>query len=161
MHILVTAASKHGATAEIADTIADVLSQRGHEVTRESPEKVESLDGIDAVVVGSGVYVMQWMEEAHQFMERFESELATRPVWAFSVGMKGVPKNVPQDPSRIGPVLKRITAREVISLPGRYEPALLNLRERSMMRLAGAVEGDFRDWDRVKSWAASIADQLQ
>ncbi len=161
MHILVTASSKHGATAELADALAEHLRQRGFEVTRSAPEDVTSLDGIDAVVVGSAVYMMQWIEEAHLFFERFDAQLANLPVWAFSVGMNGVPKHVPQDPTRIGPVLTSMNAREHKMFPGRYVPALLSLRERTIVRLAGAVEGDFRDWDEVAAWANSIADQLE
>ncbi|WP_026460175.1 flavodoxin domain-containing protein [Schaalia suimastitidis] len=161
MHILVTASSKHGATTEIADALAKHLVERGFEVSRRSPEDVETLDGFDAVICGSAVYMMQWIEQAHEFMMRFEEELERIPVWAFSVGMNGVPKHVPQDPSRIGPVLTRVRAVEHKMFPGRYFPSLLSLRERTIVRLAGAVEGDFRDWTEINAWADSIATQLE
>lgn len=160
MRILVTASSKHGTTTEIADFIASRLSDRGHDVTRKAPQEVASVDSFDAVVCGSAVYMMQWMEPAHEFMERFVFDLAKLPVWAFSVGMNGVPKDVPQDPTRIGPVLTSVKAIDHQMFAGRYAPELLSLRERTMVRLAGAVEGDFRDWAAIGDWADSIADQL-
>lgn len=160
MRVLVTAASKHGATAGVAEAIADRLSAAGLEVERRSPEDVVDLAGIDAVVIGSAVYMTQWMDSAHQFMRRFDADLARVPVWAFSVGMAGVPKHAPQDPSRIGPALERVEAREHRTFAGRYSPSLLSLRERSIARLAGAVEGDFRDWRAIEEWADSIAECL-
>lgn len=161
MRILVTASSKHGATSETADAIARRLHDRGHETVRMRPEEVLSLEGIDAVVVGSAVYMLQWIDEAYDFVERFSDELALLPVWAFSVGMNGVPKHAPQDPARIGPVLTRVSAAEHKIFPGRLRPSLLSLRERTVVRLAGAVEGDFRDWEAVDGWADSIADALE
>ncbi|MCD4550150.1 MULTISPECIES: flavodoxin domain-containing protein [unclassified Schaalia] len=160
MRILVTASSKHGATAEIADAIAGHLAEHGYDVLRKNPQDVTSLDGVDAVVCGSAVYMMTWMEQAHDFMDRFASELEGIPVWAFSVGMNGVPAHVPQDPSRIGPVLTKVKAIEHRVFPGRYIPSLLNLRERTIVRLAGAVEGDFRDWDVIEEWSRTIAETL-
>ncbi|RRC95094.1 flavodoxin domain-containing protein [Schaalia canis] len=160
MRILVTAASKHGATREIADRIAQRLGDAGHEVTCQAPEDVTSVDDFDAVVCGSAVYMTQWMSSAQEFVSRFEDQLAERPFWAFSVGMAGVPKHAPQDPSRIGPVLLRVRAEGHQAFPGRYKPELLNLRERSIARLAGAVEGDFRDWNAVQAWTDGIIRSL-
>ena len=161
MKVLVTAASHHGATIEVADAIARRLTSDGFEVVRKSPEEVDSVDGFDAVICGSAVYMTQWLPEAHDFMERFAQQLHKLPVWAFSVGMNGVPKHVPQDPSRIGPVLTRVDAKELRSFAGRYYPSILSLRERAIVRLAGAVEGDFRDWNAIDQWADSIAQQLK
>lgn len=160
MHILVTAASKHGSTAEVADEIASRLEDAGHSVARIAPEAVSSIDEYDAVVCGSAVYILQWMDEAREFLERFADRLEHMPVWAFSVGMSGVPKHAPQDPTRIGPVLTRVKAYDHAVFAGRYNPSLLSLRERSVARLGGVVEGDFRDWDEVDAWADSIALEL-
>lgn len=160
MHILVTASSKHGSTDEVADAIARRLEGAGHEVDRIAPQEVESVDAYDAVVCGSAVYILQWMDGAREFMERFAAELEKKPVWAFSVGMNGVPKHAPQDPTRIGPVLTRVSAIDKKIFAGRYKPSVLSLRERSVARLAGVVEGDFRDWAQIDAWADSIAAEL-
>jgi len=160
MRILVTAASQHGATAEIADAIAERLRASGTDVVRQLPEDVVTLDGVDAVVCGSAVYMSQWMPAARAFLKRFESQLSRLPVWAFSVGLSGVPKYTVQDPTRIGPVLTQVHVIHHRVFPGRYDPELLSLRERSVARLAGAVEGDFRDWASVDDWAQGIAADL-
>ncbi len=61
MRILVIAASKHGATAEIADGIAGKFRESDLDVEIHTPDSVDSLDGYDAVVIGSAVYAGQWM----------------------------------------------------------------------------------------------------
>ena len=153
MHILVTASSKHGATDEVADAIAKRLEAAGFTVDRVAPADVTT-------VVGSAVYILQWMPEAHDFMERFKDDLRDKPVWAFSVGMNGVPKHSEQDGNRVGPLLTHVNCRELRTFPGRYKPELLSLRERSVARLAGVVEGDFRDWAAIDAWADDIAAAL-
>lgn len=161
MRILVTAASKHGSAQEIANAVALRLQADGCDVDQLAPDDVHSLEGYDAVVVGSSVYMRQWMEPATQLVERFHSQLRQMPVWAFSVGMSGVPKRAPQDPRHIGPVATKPFFRNHQMFAGRYDPTILTLRERSVARLAGAVEGDFRDWDEVNRWADSIAAALK
>ena len=84
MKILVTASSKHGTTTEIADAIAERLRGAGFEVVRQAPQDVVDLNGIDAVIIGSAVYMTQWMEPAAAFLERFETQLNRIPVWAYS-----------------------------------------------------------------------------
>ena len=162
MHILVTAASKHGATDEVADAIAKRLEAAGFTVDRLAPADVTTVDPYDAVLVGSAVYILQWMpRSAGELMERFQDQLRDKQVWAFSVGMNGVPKHSEQDGNRVGPLLTHVNCRELRTFPGRYKPSLLSLRERSIARLAGVVEGDFRDWDAINAWADDIAAQLR
>ena len=43
MKVLVSAASKHGATAGIADAIGSALMIRGFDVTKEEPARVEDV----------------------------------------------------------------------------------------------------------------------
>jgi menaquinone-dependent protoporphyrinogen oxidase len=54
--LLVAYSSKHGATAEIAESIADELRRRGNEADCLSAENVEDIDAYDAAIVGSAVY---------------------------------------------------------------------------------------------------------
>jgi len=70
--VLVSTASKHGATAEIAEeigrTLRETLQERGgsgDDVVEVHPvEEVSSVDNYDAVVLGSAVYAGHWLEGA-------------------------------------------------------------------------------------------------
>ena len=64
MRVLVTSATKHGATGEIAQAIADTLRDQGLDPTVLEPEQVDTVDGYDAVVLGSAVYAGHWLKPA-------------------------------------------------------------------------------------------------
>ena len=87
--ILVTYASKYGATAEIAGKIGDVLRQTGLQVDLFSVDGVRDLAPYQAVILGSGVYIGQWNKEAAAFLLANEKSLADRQVWLFSSGPTG------------------------------------------------------------------------
>ena len=161
MKVLVTIASKHGATEEVGKVIAEDLENAGLEVDLEKPEEVYSLDGYGAVIIGSAVYLTKWMDNATDFCRRFASELRRTPLWAFSVGLSGVPQDKVQDPSRVGPVLLNIEPKEYVTFPGKLDPTELSLRERTVARMGGAVEGDFRDDQMVRDWAQKIIKEIK
>ena len=137
MKILLTASSRHGATDEVAAVIAEQLRAAGLEVDHARPEDVADVEGYDAFVLGSAVYMTRWTEEAVDFTRRFSSALRDRPVWAFSVGLSGLPKGKIADPYRIGPVLLSIDPEDHITFPGRFDPGVLNVRERTIARMGG------------------------
>ena len=156
MKILLTSSSRHGSTDEVAAVIAERLQAARIDVDIKRPEDVDVVDGYDAFILGSAVYMTKWTPEAVDFTERFKA----RPVWAFSVGLSGLPKGKVSDPMRIGPVLLAIDPEDHVTFPGRFDPSKLSLRERSIARLGGASEGDYRDWDQVRQWADAIATSL-
>ena len=160
MKILLTSSSKHGSTDEVAAVIAERLRAAHIDVETKRPEDVDNVDGYDAFVLGSAVYMTTWMPEAVDFTTRFRDVLRARPVWAFSVGLAGLPKGKVSDPTRIGPVLLAIDPEDHVTFAGRFDPSRLSLRERSIARLGGASEGDYRDWDEVRQWADAIATSL-
>lgn len=160
MKILLTSSSRHGATDEVAGAIAERLRASGIDVDRARPEDVTSVEGYDAFVIGSAIYMTRWTDEAVDFTERFHRALIAHPVWAFSVGLSGLPKGRVADPRRIGPVLLSMDPKDHITFPGRFDPGALNVRERTIARLGGATEGDFLDLDAVRAWGASIAATL-
>jgi menaquinone-dependent protoporphyrinogen oxidase len=53
---LVSAASVHGPTTEIAQAIGRALSEQDLAVTVIPPAEVRAIDGYDAVTIGSAVY---------------------------------------------------------------------------------------------------------
>jgi menaquinone-dependent protoporphyrinogen oxidase len=98
MRVLVTVATKYGATEEIAQVIGEVLGEHRLEATILPPEQVEGVDGYDAVVLGSAVYAGHWLKPARELVERHAGELAGRPVWLFSSGPVGDPPKPEEDP---------------------------------------------------------------
>ena len=99
MKVLVSAASKHGATAEIGDRIAAALRDAlpaGTDVDVVAAENVTTVDGYEAVVLGSAVYMGRWLDSARRLAETHAAELSTRPVWLFSSGPTGTGRGFPR-----------------------------------------------------------------
>jgi menaquinone-dependent protoporphyrinogen oxidase len=160
MKVLVSAASRHGATAEIARTIGETLTEAGLEAVAIPPDAVTTLDGYDAAVIGSGVYVGHWMDAAKNLVERYAGEFASRPVWLFSSGPIGEPPKPEEDPTDLAEIMAATHARGHRLFAGKVDTAILGLGERVILKAVRAPDGDFRPWDDVREWARGIAAEL-
>ncbi|WP_136519378.1 MULTISPECIES: flavodoxin domain-containing protein [Cellulomonas] len=160
MRILMAVASRHHGTWEIGEVAADVLRRRGHEVDQRAPEDVASVDGYDAVVLGSAVYTAHWLPAARELARRCEDGLRARPVWLFSSGLATQPANAANSPLEIRALLDRLGARGHRSFRGRLDRAVLSFAERAIVAGGRAREGDHRDMAAVAAWAQDLADAL-
>ena len=160
MRVLVTAATKYGATTEIAAAIAAVLDEHGLEATLLPPEQVKGVDGYHAVVVGSAVYAGHWLRPASELVERHSAALADRLVWLFSSGPVGDPPKPEEDPVDVAGLLAATGAREHRIFAGKLVRRQLSFPERAIVSALRVPEGDFRDWTEIRQWAAGIADAM-
>jgi menaquinone-dependent protoporphyrinogen oxidase len=151
-HVLVTYGSKQGATAEIADVLAETLRGCGLDVDCVEAGAVDSLDGYDAVILGSAVYMRRWRRPARRFLHRFARELELRPLWVFSSGPVGDPakdnRAWNEPPGTIREV-ERLGAREHVVFGGRSTSKGIPEEFR-----------DRRDWEAIRAWAGTIAAAL-
>jgi menaquinone-dependent protoporphyrinogen oxidase len=160
MRVLVSAASRHGSSAEIARTIGDVLASAGLDVTVAAPRDVAAVEEFDAVVLGSGVYAGHWLEDAKALVARYHAHLAERPVWLFSSGPLGDPLAPAGDPADAVPMLEATLARDHRVFGGRLSRRDLSFPEKLIVSAVRAPEGDFRQWDDIRAWATEIVAEL-
>jgi menaquinone-dependent protoporphyrinogen oxidase len=163
--VLVGYATAAGSTAGIAERIADALRAAGCEVVCGPVGPDLDPAAFDALVVGSAVHNMAWLEPAVDFLRRIPLP-RHRSTWCFSVG--GV--------NRQGLVARRMTAGEVRRV-ARDFPAGFRPREhryfggivemaglptwgRLFWRLIGGRPGDHRDWVAIDDWARQIAAEV-
>jgi menaquinone-dependent protoporphyrinogen oxidase len=123
---------------------------------------VTGLEGFDAVVLGSAIYMGRWLKPARKFADDHAAELSQRPVWLFSSGPLAdgdhlVPETEATDPGHIAGVTH---AREHRVFAGRLDRAGLSLVERAAVKAVHAPEIDSRDWSAMDEFAAVIADGL-
>jgi menaquinone-dependent protoporphyrinogen oxidase len=158
MAVLVAAASKYGATHEIAEAIGRTLSAHGVPVEVERIDDLEDLRGFDAFVLGSAVYMGKWLGPASQFVQRHAATLSEHPTWLFSSGPLGDPPRPDAEHAvELGEIVAQVAAREHRLFAGKLDKSRLGFGERAVVLAVRAPDGDNRDWDEIDAWAASIA----
>jgi menaquinone-dependent protoporphyrinogen oxidase len=160
MKVLVSAASRHGSTAEIAQAIARQLIESGLEVAIIPPDEMTDLAGYDAVVLGSAVYLSRWLPAAREMVDRLAEQLTTRPVWLFSSGPIGDTPKPDQDHVDVARMVAATGARGHRTFAGRLVHADLRPTERAVIALLRVPDRDDRDWDEITSWSRLIAREL-
>ncbi len=163
MNVLVTAASRQGATAEIAEAIGRTLRAQGLTTTVATPDEVIDVAPFDAFVIGSAIYSGHWLDPAIAFVRRFTATLSQRPVWLFSSGPVGDPKRklarkMAADPAELPQLLALTRAREHRILAGKLVGKGLPRRRRLSLLIYRGLEGDWRDWTAIERWAGEIGD---
>lgn len=160
MRVLVVAASKHGATAEIATALGEALAHRGITATVADAENVADLEEYDAVLLGSAVYAGRWRKAARELAERHGDFLVTRPVWLFSSGPVGDPLKPEEDPVDVEQITAIVGSRGHKVFAGKIDRSRLSLAERAVVKALKVPDGDYRDFSDVTAWAGEIADAL-
>ena len=161
MRVLVAAAGRHGATAEIAETIGGALSGQGAQADVVDIDDVHGLGGYDAVVLGSAVYMGHWLKSAAAFACTHSAEVRARPTWVFSSGPVGDPPRPGEaEAVDVMEIVAAAGAREHRLFAGKLDKSKLSFRERAVMRAVGGHDGDYRDWDEIRGWAEAIATSL-
>lgn len=175
MRILVAYASRHGATAGIAERIGKDLESAGLDAEARPVAEVEEVSAYDAVILGGASYMFHWLREANSFAHRHRADLASRPVWLFSSGPLGTEKvdkegrdvlesSRPKEFDELEAVLKPQGEKVFFGAWDPDDPPH-GLAERLMRLMPAAREalpaGDFRDWPAVDAWAAEIGGRLK
>ncbi|OGO71341.1 MAG: hypothetical protein A2Z49_10185 [Chloroflexi bacterium RBG_19FT_COMBO_56_12] len=162
--ILVTYASRFGATADVADAIGKTLSENGAQVDVLPMKEVKDISSYQAVVAGSAINGGVWLPEAIQFIQAHRTELAQKPFAAFLVCMTLTMKNGEQYRSHVATWLDPVRTRVRPVSEGLFAGVLdiskiPSFSDRLKFRLSvlfGAwKEGDHRDWNAIRAWAES------
>lgn len=155
--VLIAYGSKHGGTAEIAEIIGETLRAEGITAEVLPAGAVERVDDFDAVVVGGALYANRWHRDARAFARRFAGSLRGRPVFLFSSGpldRSAEEQEIPPVPS-VAKAMQRLQARGHVTFGGRLAPDAKGFLARAMVRNGHA--GDFRNPDRIRTWAKGLA----
>ena len=166
MQVLVTYATKYGATAKIAEKIGEVLRQAGLSTDVLPVAQVSDLTPYTAVILGSAVYIGQWRKEAVKFLEANEHMLAQRDVWLFSSGPTGEGDPVEllkgwRFPEGQQAITDRLQPHDITVFHGVLDIDKLNFMEKWVIKNVKAPVGDFFDWEAITAWATTVVDILK
>ncbi len=166
--ILVTYASRNGATAGVAEAIGKTLAENGMQVDVLPMQAVADLAPYRAVVAGSAIQGGQWLPEALQFVRTHQGELSRMPFASFLVCMtlamkKGdyhehvaawlAPVRALVRPVSEGLFAGVLDVRKVASVGDR-------MKFRLSVLMGVWSEGDHRDWNAIRAWSKSLAPRL-
>jgi menaquinone-dependent protoporphyrinogen oxidase len=162
--ILIAYDTRHGATSSIAGKIADALCAEGFQVDLKMARTVKDVSAYDAVIAGSPIYMFNWLPGTTNFLNKFKTALADKPVALFITCTYLKDDNDTPDRRAhavelyIQPVMDK-TGIEPIStgiLSGEFQYSELYPLEFILMKLAKFEEGDFRNWDKIEAWAQEV-----
>lgn len=170
--VLIAYATRCGSTAEVAQEVGKVFTAKGAQVDVLPIKQVKKLEEYDAVVIGSAVRIMKLLPETIRFAKRHRKNLVEKPTAYFTVGMamaQDTPENRKMAESYLQPLCEIHKPVCLATFGGVFEIARLEQPWRFFMsrakpdpnsKEAGMQEGDYRDWNVIRSWANAAADQL-
>ena len=161
-NVLVTYDSKLGSTAEVAKFIGSVLSEQGASIAVKPLSEVDDLETYDSVIIGSAIRYDRWLPDATTFVKENKATLSNvrvsffftcltlaKPTPAAMLKAEGYADKL----RSIAPEVKPMAVggfAGVLQFARTPWPARLALR---MLSIAtGVKEGDYRDWEAIRSW---------
>ena len=164
--ILVAYASKCGSTGKVAEAVGQTLCDNGTVVDVRLLKDVGNISPYRAVVLGSATRMGRWLPEAVKFVETHQSTLSQMPVAYFVVCL--TMKEVTDENRRQAEVFvdqMRAKAPHVEPVgvglfAGQMDFKTVPFLLRLIVKAMKTEEGDFRDWDAIREWAASVRPAL-
>jgi menaquinone-dependent protoporphyrinogen oxidase len=162
--ILVAHASRAGSTAEVAEAVGQVLRDCGAEVDVRPVKGIQGLAGYDALVLGSAIWMGKPLREAVRFAAAQQHALANLPV-AYFVLCETLREDTPANRDRarrfLGPLQKLKQPVSLGLFAGAKDYGSVHPLVRwVLMNVLKLPEGDWRDWEQIRAWAAALAPQL-
>lgn len=169
--VLIAYCTRSGSTAEVAEAIGQTVRDAGLVVEVKPIAEVDSIAPGTQVVLGTAIYVGHFPKEFHQFLIRFEPELAKVRPWVFVLGPteKDRKQFAAAEEQARKELNKHVSLRpaDMRVLGGKFDPAHLKLA--FPMSLIMKVPGnpmrklpatDIRDWEWIHRWAGAIAETI-
>lgn len=157
--ILVTYASRVGATLEVAEFITAGLCKIGYAVDIEEVSAVRSLQGYAGVVLGSAIYMNKMLGAAINFLSDNQVDLQQIPLALFttSLTMKDdTPENRQLLMEWTQPARDLVAPATEAAFGGVLDSQKLPFLYRLIISSMGEEDGDFRDWDAIQSWVDAL-----
>jgi len=161
---LVVYASRAGSTGEVAQAIAERLCAQGFDADVRPVTAVGSLDGFQAVVLGSAIRYGAWLPEMLTLARAQRAALAALPVAVFTTHLQALDDSEASRSTRSGysqAVRALVAPRDEAFFAGKVDPATLSFFERMAVKLVKSPVGDKRDWSRIRAWADGLGATLR
>ena len=164
--LLIAYGSRCGSTGGVAEAIGQVLSKAGTAVDVRLVKDVNDLSPYQGVIVGSAIRMGKWLPEAVEFVKTHQDTLSRVPVAYFAVCLTMKDDTVENHRKALGfldPVRKQFPQVKPVDIglfAGAVDYKKLSLAYSLILKVKGAPEGDFRNWEVIRTWAAGIRPAL-
>jgi menaquinone-dependent protoporphyrinogen oxidase len=162
--VLVAYATARGSTKQTAEAIGYILRQRGVAVDVLPISEVKDVSGYRAVVLGSAIYLGEWMTEAVNFVRQHQHALNDLPVALFTVCLTMSDDTQKSRLTVLGYLdtvleyLPQVKDEDIGLFPGVFQSSKWQIPLRWAVKfIVKLPEGDYRRWDEVHQWADYIA----
>lgn len=167
--ILVAYATRYGSTREVAETVAATLEERSIGTDVKPAREVRSLDGYDAVVLGTPLYFGALHKDVRALLEKNQKALEQKPLALFALGPIRADDGVDGSREQLLTALAKLPApipAATAVFVGAYDPARLGFKDKMIAALPasplhGVPAHDDRDWEAIRGWAREVGDQLR
>jgi menaquinone-dependent protoporphyrinogen oxidase len=164
--ILVAYESQFGSTSEVAGFIVKILKENGSKVELKKFQDVKDLSSYKKVVIGSPIQYDTWMPEAKLFVESNKIALTKIPVAFFFTCLVLSKQTDDAKAQAEGYANKLFNLHQEVKpvSVGAFAGALdyskmsfvFSIVARPLFALLGIKEGDYRNWNTIRSWTKSI-----
>ena len=167
--VLVTYGTQFGSTAEIADRIAERFTVSGFDTDVLQANPGIDVRKYDAVVVGSPMYGSKWLADPALLLYMNADLFNSVPLAVFTVGMLSVKHSGELEKLHDEFFEKTFTGDHALPdglargvFDGSMDRTNLPMCLRIFDRLVSiSPTGDFRDWEKIETWADSVADDFR
>jgi len=155
--ILIAYGTAAGSTGEVAEVIAEEITQMGGEVEVKPVEDIHSVENFDAIVIGTSVRAFRILPKTKKFLKRHRKALQKVPVAYFLVCLTmsdPTPENIDKATGFAKPM---ISIKEPVSL-GLFGGCMNHEKLSGFFAksMKGIPEQDHRDWEQIRSWAKEV-----
>lgn len=160
--ILITYATRAGSTPEIAAAIGETLAGRGLSVDIKPVKANPALHGYDAVILGSAIRMANWLPEMVDFIKKNQEALAKMPVFLFTVHILNLGDDEASRAARLAylnsvrPLLNPV---DEVFFAGKIDLETLSFVDRLMVKMVKSPIGDFRDWNKIRTWSSLVLEE--
>jgi menaquinone-dependent protoporphyrinogen oxidase len=160
--ILIAYGSRCGSTGGVAEAIGQVLSAAEAAVDVRLVKDVNDLSPYQAVIVGSAIRMGKWLPEAVEFVKTHQDTLSRVAVAYFAACMTvkdDTAENRQKAMGYLDPVRKQFPQVKPVDIglfAGAVDYGKLSFAYSLILRVKGTPEGDFRNWEAIRTWAAGV-----
>ncbi|MCP4541927.1 MAG: flavodoxin [Chloroflexi bacterium] len=164
--ILVAYATAAGSTGEVAEVIGKAMTDGGAAVDVRQVKEVTVVSEYHAVVLGTGIRAGQVYREAAAFVETHQQALSQMPVAYFVVCAtmgENTEKSCAEASAYLDQLQEKTPAVEPVDkglFGGVMDYGRLPLVLRLIIKAMKKPEGDWRDWEAIRTWATNLRPML-